>query len=299
MSDPLASLRDLGGTPRRIVCIAPSNTEILYALGAEDRVVGVSRFCDHPPAAGDKPRCGGFVDPRIDDILALEPDLVLAQSFLQEEAVKALVHAEVRVLAFAATSLREAMEDILLLGRLVERRREAEALVGGMQAELATLAARGRELGAAAGARPRIHLEEWGPSEPYFLAGDWAAEMLELAGADNAFAHRPLRCPSAERRIDGRDIAAADPDVIVAAWCGCNEKVDLGRIARRPELAASRVVREGWLRSVDDRYVMRPGPRLPEGVRRLQAIVAEWGARRASPNDAGVHRTDRTGPAVR
>ena len=285
MPPVLPSFADLRRAPQRIVCIAPSNTEILYALGAEDRIVGVSRYCDYPEAARGKPRCGGFLDPRVDDILALAPDLVLAQSFLQEDAVKALVHAEVRVVAFGATSLREVLEEMLLLGRLVDRAREAEALVERMRDELADLAARGRDLARGVGVggggrRPRVHLEEWGPSEPYFLAGDWAAEMLELAGADNAFAHRRLRCPSPQRKVTAEEIAAADPDLIVAAWCGCNEKVDLDRIARRPPLAGSRAVRQGWLRFVDDRFVMRPGPRLVEGVRRLQAVIGEWVERR-------------------
>lgn len=274
----LPTLAELEAAPRRIVCIAPSNTEILYALGAEDRIVGVSRYCDFPAAARDLPRCGGFLDPRVDDILALKPDLVLAQSFLQEDAVKALVHAEARVVAFGATSLREVLEDILLLGRLVQREREARALVSRMHDELEELAETGRRLFGGGARRPRVHLEEWGPSEPYFLAGDWAAEMLALAGAENAFAGRPLRCPSPQRRVTAEEIAAADPDVIIAAWCGCNEKVDLARIARRPALADARAVRDGWLRFVDDRFVMRPGPRLVEGVRRLQAVVAEWAA---------------------
>jgi iron complex transport system substrate-binding protein len=282
VAEPRASLvpalEDLRSAPRRIVCIAPSNTELLYALGAEDRIVGVSRYCDFPPAARAKPRCGGFLDPHVDDILALRPDLVLSQSFLQEDAVKALVHAEVRVVAFGSTSIREVLEDVLLLGRLVEREREATALVSRMQAELAEIAESGQRLGAGGARRPRIHLEEWGPSEPYYLAGDWAAELLVIAGADNAFGDRTLRCPSPQRRVTADEIAAADPDVIVAAWCGCNEKVDLGRIARRPPLAGTRAVRDGWVRMVDDRFVMRPGPRLVEGARRLQAIVREWSA---------------------
>ncbi|HLY11025.1 MAG TPA: helical backbone metal receptor [Planctomycetota bacterium] len=272
----LPSLETIRRSPRRIVCIAPSNTEILYALGAADRIVGVSRFCDFPPEAREKPRCGGFLDPKIEEIIKLKPDLVLAQSFLQENAVKALAHHEIRVVCFSCTSLAELLEDILLLGRWVEREREADALVTRMHAQLLELGEEGRRLTAGLGRRPRVHLEEWGPSEPYYLAGDWAAEMLGLAGADNAFGDRNLRCPSAERTCTDAQIAAADPDVVIAAWCGCGEKVDLTRIARRPALVASRVVQAGWLRVVDDRFVMRPGPRVVEGVRRMQAIVEEW-----------------------
>ena len=265
------ALADIRRSPQRIVCIASSNTEILYALGAEDRIVGVSRYCDYPPAAREKPRVGGFLDPKLPEILELKPDLVLAQSFLQENAVKALAHHEIRVLCFACTSLRELLEDIVLLGRLVEKEREADALVARMHAELQELGERGQKL-----AHPRVHLEEWGPDEPYYLAGDWAVEMLELAGAKSAWEGRNLRVPSQQRTVTAEEIAARDPDVIITAWCGCSEKQDLSRVARRPGLADARVVKSGWLRKVDDRFIMRPGPRIPEGVRRLQAIVQEW-----------------------
>lgn len=268
----LTSLADIRRSPQRIVCIASSNTEILYALGAEDRIVGVSRYCDYPPAAREKPRVGGFLDPKIPEILELKPDLVLAQSFLQENAVKALAHHEIRVLCFACTSLRELLEDILLLGRLVERDQAADAIVTRMHAELEELGERGRKLPQ----HPRVHLEEWGPDEPYYLAGDWAVEMLELAGAKSAWEGKNLRCPSQQRTVTAAEIAARDPDVIVTAWCGCSEKQDLSRVARRPVLSDARVVQSGWLRKVDDRFIMRPGPRITEGVRRLQAIVQEW-----------------------
>lgn len=279
MLDPMPALpplTQLRRAPERIVCIAPSNTEILHALGAQDRVVGVSRYCDWPPEAATKPRVGGFRDPDVDEILALRPDLVLAQSFLQQDAVKALADHEVRVLCFSCISLAELLADILLLGRLVDAGARAESLVADMHRELQTIAERGADLGRRTGRRPRVHFEEWGPKAPYYLAGDWAAEMLALAGADNAFADRPLRCPSKQRTVTDADIAARDPDVIITAWCGCNDKVDLDRVARRPALRDSRVVREGWLRCVDDRFIMRPGPRIVEGARRLQAIVEEW-----------------------
>ncbi len=275
----IQKLEDLRRSPHRIVCIAPSNTEILYALGAQDRIAGVSRFCDYPPQAEEKPRCGGFLDPSVDSILALKPDLVLAQSFLQEDAVKAFAHHEVRVLCFSCTSLSELLEDILLLGRLVERELAANELVSRLHEDLVLLGERGQALAEQAGRKPRVHLEEWGPKEPYYLAGDWAAEMLVLAGGENAFSDRNLRCPSPQRTCTAADIASRDPDIIMTAWCGCSEKVDLDRVRARPALSNSRAVKEDWLRVIDDRYVMRPGPRIVEGVRRIQAVIEEWGRR--------------------
>lgn len=273
----LPSLEQVSRTPRRIVCMAPSNTEILYALGAQDRIVGVSHYCDYPAEAREKPRCGGFQNPHIDDILALEPDLVLSQSFLQQEAVKALVRAEVRVVALGATSLAAVLEDIVLVGRLVQKEAEADAIVARLHADFVALSEKGESLRRrAARTPPRAHMEEWGPTEPYYLAGDWAAEMLRMAGFDNAFSERNLRCPSFERTVTAEQIAAADPDVILAAWCGYDDRTELSRIASRPALRDARAVREGWMRAVDDRFIMRPGPRLPEGVRRLQTVLEEW-----------------------
>jgi len=276
------SFCELTDVARRIVCIAPSNTEILYALGAEDRIVGVSSYCDFPAQTSELPRCGGFFNPDLERILSLHPDLVLAQSFLQEDAVKALVHAEIRVMAFAATSVREILEDILLLGRMVGKEPQGRTIVRQMSDELDEVQQRAGDVLAKLGRKPRVHLEEWGPAEPYYLAGDWAAELLSLAGAENCFSDRPLRCPSPQRTVTDADIAKRDPDLMITAWCGCNDKVDLSRVARRPALQDSRVVREGWLRSVDDRFLMRPGPRITEGARGLQAHIEEWATAQTS-----------------
>jgi iron complex transport system substrate-binding protein len=270
------SFVELPDVPRRIVCIAPSNTEILYALGAHDCIVGVSSYCDFPAQCSSLPRCGGFFNPDIARILSLRPDLVLAQSFLQEDAVKALVHAEVRVVAFAATSVKEILADILLLGRMVAKEPEALAIVGRMTEELDQVRQRSIELAHKLGRRPRVHIEEWGPTEPYYLAGDWVAELLAMAGGDNCFSDRNLRCPSPQRQVTGDEIAQRDPDLIITAFCGSSDKADLSRVARRPALQGRRAVQEGWLRAIDDRFLMRPGPRITEGARRIQALIEEW-----------------------
>jgi iron complex transport system substrate-binding protein len=110
------------------------------------------------------------------------------------------------------------------------------------------------------------------------MVGDWAAEMVTLAGGDNVFADRKLRVPSPGRIVTAEDIVARNPDVFVAAWCGMGEKVSLERIARRPGFAELAVVRDQWIRVVDDEFVMRPGPRLAEGARRMHVIFAEWAA---------------------
>jgi iron complex transport system substrate-binding protein len=260
----------LGDGPRRIVSLAPSNTEILYALGEGERLAAVTRHCDFPSHAADKPRIGGFLRADVEAIVALGPDLVLASSFLHQEVVRALVGAELRVVCMNPTSLAGALDDFVFLGRLVGREDEGRALAAAVAAELEAAAEAGRRLQR----RPRVYLEEWGPSEPYYMAGDWAAEMIALAGGDNVFADRPLRVPSPERVVRTEEIVARDPDLCVAAWCGIGEGVDRARLERR--FAGTPLGRPERLRVVDDTFVMRPGPRIAEGVRRLHALFAAW-----------------------
>lgn len=267
-------ISELARGPERIVALAPSITETLFALGEQHRLVGVTRHCDYPAEASRIPRIGGFQRVGVADVLALEPDLVIGSSFLHKDHMRALVEAEVRVLCQNPTSLVDVLDDFVLLGRLVGREKEGRAIAEAMRTEFMDVAAAARAIER----RPRVYAEEWGPSEPFYMVGDWAAEMLTLAGGDNVFADRPLRVPSPGRVVTAEEIAARNPDVFVAAWCGMGEKVSLERIARRPGFAELPVVRNRWVRVVDDVFLMRPGPRLAEGARRLHALFAEWSA---------------------
>jgi iron complex transport system substrate-binding protein len=268
-------ISELARGPKRIVALAPSITETLFALGEQHRLVGVTRHCNYPEEASRIPRIGGFQKVGIDEVLALEPDLVIGSSFLHKDHMRALVEAEVRVMCQNPTSLVEVLEDFVLLGRLGERDSEGRALAAKMRADLVEVEAAARSIKR----RPRVYAEEWGPSEPLYMVGDWAAEMVTLAGGDNIFSDRKLRVPSPGRVVTADDIVAREPDVFVAAWCGMGEKVSFERITRRPGFANLPVVRDQWIRVVDDQFVMRPGPRLAEGARRLNAIFAEWAAR--------------------
>jgi iron complex transport system substrate-binding protein len=267
-------IHELAGGPRRIVALAPSITETLFALGEERRLVGVTRHCTFPEAAKQIPRIGGFQKVGVADVIALEPDLVIGSSFLHRDHMRALVEAEIRVWCQNPTSLVQVLEDFVLLGRLVEREAEGRAMAASVRTELLEVAKAGRALAR----RPRVYAEEWGPSDPLYMVGDWAAEMVTLAGGDNVFADRKLRVPSPGRVVTAEDIVARDPDVFVAAWCGMGENVSQERILRRPGFAGLRLARDHWIRVVDDELVMRPGPRLAEGARRMHAVFAEWAA---------------------
>ncbi len=253
--------------PQRIVSLTPSNTEIICALGAADRLVAISAYCDYPQEIAHLPRVARFIDADGDAIAKLRPDLVVTSSHLQKAIVADLVERDLAVLALNPTSLEEVFRDIVLLGALVDADARAQALVAHMGAQVDEVVARARALPE----RPRVYLEEWG--KPLIPAGWWLAEFIELAGGVNSLPQVDSRRHSSERRIDVAAIADADPELILVSWPGVRSDTPRRRALERPEWREVSAVRRGHVYTVDDRLLHRPGPRVVEGLRAIAAHV--------------------------
>jgi hypothetical protein len=162
--------------PRRIVCLTAEHVEICYALGAGDRVVGVPGTARRPAEAADKPRVGGFTTFRVDRILALQPDLILAFSDLQADISAELIRAGLPVFCANPRSVDEVMQTILTVGGLLGAEPAARALVLDMRDEITQV----REFSRVWPDRPRVYFEEW--HEPLIAGIRWVSELIELAG---------------------------------------------------------------------------------------------------------------------
>lgn len=285
-------------TGLRIVSLVPNATEILFALGLGDRVVGVSHECDHPPAARRLPRLTGDALPRgldsaevdravaaqvgggeslytLDEerIEALAPDLIVTQSLCpvcavstgQVDRAVAPLRRCPELLSLDPKRLADVFDDIRAVGARTGREARAERLVAELEARLARVrrAVAGRP-------RPRVVALEW--LDPPFLGGHWVPEMIEAAGGE-ALLSRP---GEASRRVTWGEVAAADPDVLVAMPCGFDEARAAAELERRRDDAAFaglRAVRGGRVHPVDANALFsRPGPRLVDGVERLAAL---------------------------
>jgi iron complex transport system substrate-binding protein len=251
--------------PARIVCLSADTTEIAFALGAGDRVVGVSGVATRPPEARQRPKIGGFTTFRVDRIRALEPDLVLASSDLQADVVRDLVRAGLPVLALNQRSLAEVFQAILVVGGALGCPAEARGLVTDMQDELRQV----REFSSVWPDRPRVYFEEW--DDPPIAGIRWVSELIEVAGGQDVFPE--LReCPNAQARIvDPAEVVRRDPQVVVASWCG--KRVDLEAIRRRPGWESVEAVRAGRLYALPSDDILAPGPSLLRGLRALHEIV--------------------------
>src|SRR5947209_16190172 len=212
--------------PRRVVCLTAETAEIAFALGAGDRVVGVPGTARRPDAARERAKVGGFTTFKLEKILALEPDLVLAFSDLQRDVVRDLIGAGVSVLCTNQRSFDEALEAILVIGGALGREADARALVADMRDEIKQM----REYSSVWPDRPRVYFEEW--PDPLIAGIRWVSELIEIAGGNDIFPELREKAAAPERVVDPGEVARRDPQIIVASWCG--KKLDPERIRSRP-----------------------------------------------------------------
>lgn len=248
-----------------MVCLTAETTEIAYLVGAGDRVVGVPGTARRPEAARDKPKVGGFTTFRLDRILALEPDLVLAFSDLQADVAGDLIRAGVTVLCTNQRSIDDIFRTILLVGAALGFEAQARDVVRDMRDEIRQI----REYSSVWPDRPRVYFEEW--MDPLIAGIRWVSEAIEIAGGRDVFAE--LRAePSAKRRVvDPGDVVRRDPEVILASWCG--KPVDREAIASRPGWDQIGAVQRGEIHELDGADVLSPGPSLMVGLRRIHEII--------------------------
>lgn len=256
-------------TVRRLVSIAPSNAEIVGALGAAGLLVAVESSSDFPPEVAHLPRLGPDLAVDLDALARLKPDLVLASLSVpgMERNVAGLERLGVPHLVLAPQSVAEIRADIARVGAALGCGERARQVVDRMETRLAELAP------ACFGRLPVPVYLEWWP-KPMFSPGGacWTNELIERAGGRNVFRSRPGQ--SGEVQVD--DIVRADPGVIVVAWCGVPlDKVDVRRVLNRAGLEGVSAVRQGHVVAIDESLLGRPGPRVVEGAHLIaQAIAA-------------------------
>jgi iron complex transport system substrate-binding protein len=251
--------------PRRIVCLTEETVETLYLLGEQDRIVGVSGYAVRPPQVRrEKPRVSAFISADVPKILALDPDLVLAFSDLQAGIAGDLVRAGVAVHVFNQRDVAGILAMIRMLGGLIGEVGKAEMLAAKYQQRLADIAALGR----ARASRPRVYFEEW--DDPLISGIGWVSELIAVAGGEDVFPQLAKAKAAKDRIVEPEAVIAANPDVILASWCG--KKVVPGKIRQRPGWETIAAVRDNRIVEIKSSLILQPGPAaLTDG---LDAIVA-------------------------
>ncbi len=261
------SIASLSGYPRRIVCLTDETTETLYLLGEDARIAGVSGYTVRPKEARSKPRISAFTSAKIDKILELRPDLVLAFSDLQADIVRELIQKGLTVLAFNQRSVTEILQMILTLAGLVGAPQKGRALASELSNGLEEIRASARRFPR----RPRVFFEEW--NDPLISGIQWVEELIELAGGEPVFPELRQKPLARDRILDPGSVISRDPEAVIASWCGV--KVNKDRIAARPGWSGIAAVHCGHVYEVKSTYILQPGPAaLTEGVRQIHLALA-------------------------
>jgi iron complex transport system substrate-binding protein len=248
-------------SPQRVVCLQPSATVILAAIGGLDRVVACTKYCaDVCPEvkSGGRSIIADSWTAQSRQILAARPDLVIAAVPYQEKAVVEILKAGVRFLGLAPKTLADIYTDIATIAGAVGSSERGRDVIANMQREIETVRQQvnGKK-------RLRVFCEEWG--KPVITSQRWVAELVEAAGGE--FLGDPGTQSSAE------SILAMDPEVVVAAWCGAGDRVPLEKIIRGRKWQQVSAARQGRVYCISDELLNTPAPTLVRGLRALAAAI--------------------------
>lgn len=250
----------------RLISLTCSNTEIVWAVGCSKLLVGVDSHSDFPPQVAHLPRVGPDLQIDLEKVEALKPDLVLASLSVpgMERVVEGLAQRQIPHLVFDPQTLQDVFDNITQVANLLGVSRQGQKVVQDMQRTIAQ--ARGS---LPHWARPPRVMVEWWP-RPIIAAGkhSWVTQMLEALGAENAFAHLPVR----SKPLTPAEVVGAQPDLITVSWCGVKKlrpEVVLSRKLEIPALQHEQVF------ALEEAYLGRPGPRLAEGVKKLAELLRQ------------------------
>jgi iron complex transport system substrate-binding protein len=261
--DDLGRLVAINGTPQRIVSLAPSNTEILFALGLEDKVVGVTDWCDYPPEALDKEKVGSYDTPDIEKIVALNPDLVLVAYGTTMDVINNLVGLGLTVFGIKTTDLDDLLNDIKTVGEITDKEVEALALTSEMESRIQAATNQTEELEE----RPRVFYITW--HDPLWTvgAGTFIHKLIEKGGGVNICGNL-----TGDLTISIEEVVARDPEIIItSSWLGVYEWA-----MNETALNVTDARQNDRVYTCDDNLVQRPGPRLVKGL--------EWFAHLIQPD---------------
>jgi iron complex transport system substrate-binding protein len=262
VSYPLSVEDDMGrvlsfpAAPTRIISVGPSTTEMLFAMGVEDRLVGIDRFSNYPPEAEDIEKVGGLVDPSIERIVGLRPDVVFMRD-LSQQHVERLDALRIRTVVVGSEDVAGVYGALKLLGWILDARDEAEAVATVMRDRLARVAQVVADVPSEE--RPTVFYEVG--HEPLYTAGpgSFVHEAITLAGGVNAAAD----VPSAWSSFSVESLLRRDPNIILVTL---EESLEAALDGSRAGWRALSAVKTGRVYLIDGDAMNRPGPRLADAV---------------------------------
>ncbi len=268
MTDQAGRVVRIEKVPEKIISLAPSNTEILYALGLEDKLVGITEYCNYPEAAKQKPQVGGFSTVDMEKVVKIEPDLILAANIHKEEVIPQLERLDLTVLTLDPKTLDDVLEAIELIGKFTGKVEEASHLTAEMKNRIKTVTDKTMAIPEAQ--KPRVFYILW--HDPLMTAGPETRihELIEKAGGINIAQDLAEEYPT----ISLEAVLIANPQVIVAgSGHGSGQDVSFQFALTEPRLAEVEARLKGRIYEIDSDLTSRPGPRIVDGLEELARMI--------------------------
>jgi iron complex transport system substrate-binding protein len=270
--------------PQRIVSLQPSITVTLRDLGLLDRLVACTKYCLDVCPEISREKCLVVEDSwtaKSEQILAARPDLVIASVPYQIEALTEIMKCGIPFFGLAPKSLSDVYADIATIARITGAEPSGLAIIAKMQATVSAVKQKVQGL-----KKPLVYCEEWG--KPLILSQKWVAELVEAAGGEF--------CGEPGKQISADQVQAANPGVIVAAWCGAGDRVPLEKIVTRRGWEQVKAVQQGRVYCINDEFLNTPASTLMDGLHALASAIhpeqCTWnkGLRRIRVKQQHVHK---------
>ena len=255
-------------TPERIISTSPSNTEILFALGLGDKVVGVTTYCNYPPEAPEKEKIGGFSTVDIEKIISLNPDMVLASSKTGDENIKKLEDKGITVLIVEPKNIDEILKAIELIGNVTGKENEAKSLTENMLKRINKVKENSKNLKE----KPKVMYVVW--HEPLMSAGKntFANDIIEIAGGENIYSDMEIQYPT----ISLESVIDRNPDIIIASvGHGDAGNLTYNYVMNEPRLKDVNAVKNKRVYEIDADIMNRPGPRISDALEQFAVWMRE------------------------
>ena len=254
--------------PQRIVSLAPSNTEIIYALGLEDKLVGTTDYCDYPEAAKTKPRIAGYTTPNMEKLVSLQPDLILAESIHEKTVLPALEKLGLTVIVTSATSLDTVLNDIKLIGQVNGKSKAAMRLVNDLKKRIQAIVS--KTAGLTPEQRPKVLYVVW--HDPIWTMGreTFINDLIWKAGGVNIFAADFEK----SRVVSLEAIITKNPQVIIVSGMGTTGDLIYNNIKKETRLRDIDAMRNNRIYKISDaNLIERPGPRIVDGLEEVARLL--------------------------
>jgi iron complex transport system substrate-binding protein len=254
-------------SPERIICLTEETTELLYLLGEENRIVGITAYTVRPEKAKqEKPVVSAFISGSIQKIKRLKPDLIIGFSDIQAQFAHDLIKHGFNVLIFNQRTLREIYNAMYMIGSLVGRAVETEQLIEGWKSKLVKIQSDTHE----STFRPKVFFQEW--DEPIISSIHWVSELIEIVGGIDCFAHNKEGILARDRYVSKQEVGEACPDLIIGSWCG--KPVDFDWVYNVEEWKSTPAIIHNRVFEIDSSVILQPGPALfLEGIDILRKYI--------------------------